>query len=97
MHKKMLMAAFCWLISGTALAAGTTAQVTGTLHGVDAQKHKVNITHPAVPEFKWPAMRMDFSVGSGVALEGLKAGQKVQFTITHADSKYTITEIAPAH
>ncbi|MBF0460661.1 MAG: copper-binding protein [Magnetococcales bacterium] len=90
------LATLAWLVGSTAFA-DTTAQVTGTLHAVDAQKHVVNIEHPAVPEFKWPAMRMDFTVAREVSLEALKPVQPVQFTITQSDKAgYQITAIRPA-
>ncbi|MBF0161971.1 MAG: copper-binding protein [Magnetococcales bacterium] len=96
MYKKIFVAALLGLLSGTALAAGKSAQVTGTLHGVDAQKRILNIDHPAVPEFQWPPMRMDFTVGKGLSLEGLKPPQQVRFTLTQSDDgQYAITEIAP--
>jgi len=105
----ILLATLPWMVSGTALAAAeqhnhvhppanaSTAQVLGTLHAVDAQKRVVNIDHPAVPEFKWPAMRMDFAVAQAVNLGGLKPVQPVRFTISKSDQgTFTITEIAPA-
>lgn len=77
---------------------GNTAQVVGTLHTVDAAKRTVNIDHPAVPEFKWPAMRMDFAVAKDIKLDGLKTGQAVHFTITKSDQgTFSITQIMPAH
>ncbi|MBF0184174.1 MAG: copper-binding protein [Magnetococcales bacterium] len=73
------------------------AHVAGLLHTVDAQKRVVNIDHPPIPEFNWPAMRMDFGVAKEANLTALQAGQKVQFTITHsAKGGYLITEIGPA-
>ncbi|MBF0401480.1 MAG: copper-binding protein [Magnetococcales bacterium] len=78
--------------------AANIAQVTGTLHGIDAKKGTVNIEHPAVPEFQWPGMQMDFTVAKAVKLDGLKAGQKVRFTITKsAQGEFAITELAPAN
>jgi Cu/Ag efflux protein CusF len=102
-----LLATLPWMVSGTALAAAeqhnhlhppaTTAQVKGTLHAVDAQKRTVNIDHPAVPEFKWPAMRMDFAVAQAVNLGGLQPVQPVRFTISKSEQgTFSITEIAPA-
>lgn len=77
--------------------AGNTAQVIGTLHGIDAAKRTLNIEHPAVPEFKWPGMRMDFPVADGVKLDDLKPGQLVHFTITKTDKgTFPITQIMAA-
>ncbi|MEO5348744.1 MAG: copper-binding protein [Magnetococcus sp. YQC-3] len=104
-----LLATIAWMVSGTPLtaaeqhnhvhppASSATAQVKGTLHAVDAQKRTVNIDHPAVPEFKWPAMRMDFAVAQAVNLAGLKPVQPVRFTISKSEQgTFSITEIAPA-
>ncbi|MBF0095719.1 MAG: copper-binding protein [Magnetococcales bacterium] len=98
---RQVMAALlaCIALSGALSAAESEnrAQVIGTLHAVDAQKKVVNIDHPAIPEFKWPAMRMDFGVAKEVNLAPLKAGQKIQFTVTHSEKGgYLVTAISPA-
>ncbi len=107
--RMMVLATTAWLASGVAMAGmehehppmtqtAATAQVTGTLHGVDLAKRTADIEHPAVPEFRWPAMRMNFSVAQGVKLEGLKPGESVHFTITRSEqTTFTITEMGPAH
>ncbi|MEO5363937.1 MAG: copper-binding protein [Magnetococcus sp. DMHC-8] len=105
--RMMALAAVVWLTGGVASAgpehehassqAAGLARVTGTLHAVDVQKRTVNIDHPAVPEFKWPAMRMDFAVARGADLAVLKPVQPVRFTIARSDQgSFTITEIEPA-
>jgi Cu/Ag efflux protein CusF len=96
---RLVMAALlaCLALPGVLAAAATHAQVIGTLHAVDAQKKVVNIDHPAIPEFKWPAMRMDFGVAKEVNLAPLKVGQKIQFTVTHSEQGgYLVTAINPA-
>lgn len=104
----ILLSLMVWLAGGVALAADShvhahppaasaTAQVVGTLHAVDAQKRILNIDHPPVPEFKWPAMRMDFVAAPTVDLGGLKPVQPVRFTLSKSEQgAFTITAIAPA-
>ncbi|MEO5339766.1 MAG: copper-binding protein [Magnetococcus sp. MYC-9] len=97
MIKRCVMAVLFCLFAGTTLAAESTALVKGVLHAVDVQKRILNIDHPAVPEFQWPPMRMDFSVAKGVKLEGLTASQTIRFTLTKSDKgEFTITSIEQA-
>jgi Cu(I)/Ag(I) efflux system periplasmic protein CusF len=71
-------------------------QASGKLNSISMKKHKVNITHGPIPALNWPPMKMDFSVKKGVALSGLKSGQKVKFSlIKSGEYDYMITTITP--
>lgn len=41
-------------------------------------------------------MTMVFNVKPGVAMDKIKAGDKVRFTATNEAGKFTVTEIEPA-
>src|SRR5262245_26665256 len=41
----------------------STASATGTVTAVNAANHKVTVDQGPIPEIKWPAMKMEFSVG----------------------------------
>src|SRR5262245_41569092 len=45
-----------------------TASATGTVTAVNAANHKVTMDHGPIPEIKWPAMKMEFSVVSSLDL-----------------------------
>lgn len=53
----------------------------GRVNKVMADRKMVNISHEPMPELKWPKMRMNFKTAEGVALDGLKPGQEVIFTL----------------
>ena len=73
------------------------AQASGTVNSVDAAKHSINISHAPIRSIGWPAMTMDFPVDSAVDLSGVKAGQKVAFTLVRAkDGSYEVHAIRPA-
>ncbi|MBF0382897.1 MAG: copper-binding protein [Magnetococcales bacterium] len=71
-------------------------KATGKLNSIMMNKHKVNITHGPIPALNWPPMRMDFAVRQGVALAGLKPGQKVSFSLMKSgEYEYVVTKITP--
>jgi len=68
----------------------------GTINSIDASGRKMNITHGPVAALRWPGMTMDFGVGPGVDLAALKAGSKIEFTLTRgADGMYVIESVQP--
>ena len=71
-------------------------QGTGTLNAVDAAAHKVNISHKAIPELGWPAMRMDFPVADTVDLKALQAGGQIEFVLEkNKAGTYEVQSIKP--
>jgi Cu/Ag efflux protein CusF len=77
-----------------AQAAGATG--TGTVNSVDAAQRKLNMTHGPIPELKWPAMTMDFTVSPKVDLSKVQKGAKVQFTLGKGPGGYQVEAVAPA-
>ncbi len=69
------------LEGGDAPAAGGDVQATGQVVSVDAGKNAIKIKHDPIKSLGWPVMTMLFTVGSGVDLSGVQAGDAVTFTL----------------
>jgi Cu/Ag efflux protein CusF len=68
----------------------------GVFNSADAQKGTVNISHQPVPSASWPAMTMDFKLGSNAAVDHLKPGDRVDIHFTiESGMNATVTSIAP--
>jgi protein SCO1 len=63
-----------------ALADPKTFEVRGQVRSIDVPSKVVRITHEAIPNYM-PAMTMPFSVKDSALLEGLAAGDSVQFQL----------------
>lgn len=73
--------------------AQKTYAAKGEVVAVDASAAKLKLKHEAVPELKWPGMTMDFPVADKALLNGVKAGDKVEFRFDMAGGMARITEI----
>jgi Cu/Ag efflux protein CusF len=86
------------LASGALAACGGGSAETGTGQGkvvaVDAAAGEVTIDHGEIPGMMG-AMTMSFVVSDPKLLDGIAAGQQVEFTLQHAAGKYTVTAIRP--
>lgn len=60
---------------------------------MDAAAGKLKLKHEAVSELKWPGMTMDFPVADKALLNGVKAGDKVEFRFELVGGMARITEI----
>ncbi|MDG4553067.1 MAG: copper-binding protein [Candidatus Competibacter sp.] len=78
--------------------AGADIAATGTVKSVDAAKGKLVIDHEPIPALHWPRMVMDFQLVDKAMAEQVKAGDKVNFTLTPGEKKgsYTVTALEPA-
>ena len=74
---------------------GTTASAIGTVTAVNAADRKITFNHGPIPEIKWPAMKMEFPVGSSVDLSKVKVGEKVRFILSGSGNAYTVQSISP--
>jgi Cu/Ag efflux protein CusF len=76
---------------------GTTqsAAGTGTVTAMDTANRKVTLDHGPIPDIKWPAMKMEFSVAPSVDLSKVKTGDRVRFTLSGSGSSYTVQSISP--
>ena len=78
----------------TAMAQTFMAQ--GKINGINPDAGTVNITHGPIKALAWPAMTMSFPVQDKAMLNGLKAGETVNFDLAKDSAgRYVITRIAP--
>jgi Cu(I)/Ag(I) efflux system protein CusF len=61
--------------------AAKTGQAAGIVTGLDSNAGTVTIKHGAIPAVGWPAMTMTFKAMPATLLKGVKAGDKVAFTV----------------
>jgi Cu/Ag efflux protein CusF len=62
-------------------------QGAGKVMAVDHEKLNIKLAHDAIKSLGWPPMTMDFSVAKASLLDGLRAGDAVQFELRQAKSK----------
>jgi Cu/Ag efflux protein CusF len=72
--------------------AAQTGESTGVVKAVDAAGGKVTLDHQPIPAIGWPAMSMTFTADPSI-LGGVKAGDKVKFSVRIADGKNEVTAI----
>lgn len=71
-------------------------EATGVIDRIDMRGRGVSLAHSAIPSIHWPAMTMMFPVGNNVDLNGLRNGQRVQFTLHRAvDGSLPLVELCP--
>lgn len=69
-------------------------KATGVVKSVDLAKGKVTIAHDPIPALKWPAMTMRFTFRDAKLVEGLKAGDRVNYTFTQEGNLSVLKSIA---
>jgi Cu/Ag efflux protein CusF len=73
------------------------AKASGVVNAVDAAQRKVNVSYASIKQLGWPAMTMDFPVGSDVDLNGITPGTKVNFTlIKGSGGAWTVDTLKPS-
>ena len=70
---------------------GQTHSGTGTVERVSG--NKVTISHGPIESLEWPAMTMPFSAKDAAAVQGIKAGDRVAFTLTKSGNESVLTSI----
>lgn len=90
---RVTTAAALVLLSGAALAQ--SASTDGEIKKVDAAAGRVVIKHGDWPEMNMHAMTMGFGVKDRAILEGVKATDKVRFTIEKTGRDWVVTKIEP--
>ena len=86
-------------VAALALSFAASAQTTMTeaqVRRVDAQTRKITLTHGEIKNLDMPPMTMVFEVKPDVAMDKIKAGDKVRFSAISEAGKLTVTEIQPA-
>lgn len=71
------------------------AHGVGVVRAIDATHGTITLQHQAIASIGWPAMTMTFKVPSPKLLQGVKVGEKVQFTLHPAGTASTVTAIKP--
>ncbi|MCC2651078.1 MAG: transporter [Microvirga sp.] len=79
-------------LSGTVLAQNLPT-VSGTVEKVDAAQGKITIDHGPIKNLDMEAMTMVFRAQDPALLQGLKAGDKVQFTADRVNGQISVTSI----
>ncbi|MDF2971507.1 MAG: transporter, partial [Microvirga sp.] len=67
--------------------------VSGTVEKVDAAQGKITIDHGPIKNLDMEAMTMVFRAQDPALLQGLKAGDKVQFTADRVNGQISVTSI----
>lgn len=68
-------------------------KATGVVKSVDVKNGAVTLAHDPVASMKWPAMTMAFKADDPQLVQGLTAGQKVEFEFTQRGKDYVLTSI----
>ncbi len=71
--------------------AEQTHSGTGTVDSVSGQQ--VTISHGPIKSLEWPAMTMPFTAKDAAAVQGIKAGDRVAFTLTKSGNDSVLTSI----
>ena len=72
-------------------SVGQTHSGTGTVESVSGQQ--VTISHGPIKSLEWPAMTMPFTAKDASAVQGIKAGDRVAFTLTRSGNESVLTSI----
>lgn len=54
-----------------------------TIHSIDG--NTVNVTHPAIPDLKWPPMTMDLMLLDGAEIGDVEAGDEAMLMLEKGD------------
>jgi len=73
------------------VAAKKTAHASGVINAIDGDT--INISHPPIAEFNWPAMTMDFRLKGDAAT--LKPGMQIRFDLHHDNGDYVVENVTP--
>jgi Cu(I)/Ag(I) efflux system periplasmic protein CusF len=68
----------------------------GVVQSVDAASGSLTIAHEAIEGLGWPAMTMSFKVDKPALLEGVEAGEHIEFTLRGRDMSAVVTSIEKA-
>lgn len=77
-------------------AQASTASATGVVQQTKPEQGKVKISHEPIAALGWPAMTMTFRVKDKSVLEGIAAGDKVNFELGKDAQGWTITRMEKA-
>lgn len=70
-------------------------QTFGVVRKIDAVNGKITLRHGPIPALGMGAMTMNYRVRDKALLDGLKAGDTVEFSAQQIDGAYTVTTLKP--
>ena len=74
-------------------APAKTHKATGVVKKLDTAKGSVTLAHGPVPDLKWPAMTMSFTVKDKALLDKLAVDKKVDFEFVEEGKGYVVTAV----
>jgi Cu(I)/Ag(I) efflux system periplasmic protein CusF len=72
------------------------AMTLGEVRKIDLAQGKITLRHGPIPHLNMPAMTMVFPVANPQWLNGLQAGDSVEFQLEKPNGAYQITALRPA-
>ncbi len=72
------------------------AMTLGEVRKIDAAQGKITLRHGPIPHLNMPAMTMVFPVANPQWLDGLQAGDSVEFRLEKPNGAYHMTALRPA-
>jgi Cu(I)/Ag(I) efflux system membrane fusion protein len=73
---------------------GNTIQGRGVIQSIELTKRVITLSHEAIAELGWPAMRMDFLVDKEVDLQQFKVNDKVVFSLRKEGQQFVIVTMS---
>jgi len=73
--------------------AGSTDMAEGEVRKIDKDNKKITLKHGEITSLDMPPMTMVFRVGDPSMLDGLQAGDKVNFKAAISGGTFVVTEI----
>jgi Cu(I)/Ag(I) efflux system protein CusF len=70
-----------------------TYKASGVVKKIDAAKGSVTLAHGPVPELKWPAMTMGFTVKDKALLDKLAVDKTIDFEFVEQGKGYVVTAV----
>ncbi len=67
--------------------------INGEVRRIDTENRKLTIKHDAIPELEMAAMTMVFGVADTIALDSLKVGDKIRFSIRKSEGKWRVMAV----
>ena len=80
----------------SASPAAPAAMTLGEIRKIDPVQGKITLRHGPIPHLNMPAMTMVFPVANPQWLNGLQAGDSVEFQLEKPNGAYQITALRPA-
>ena len=68
----------------------------GVVQSVDSANGSLTIAHEPIAALGWPAMTMSFKVDQPALLEGVEAGEHIEFTLRGRDMSAVVTSVKKA-